>query len=109
MSNARVVILDASTSLFTADDKSSPVSIPESDLVLQPIPDFRSIVAAACKDIAGTPARRRVTPVEIGVMCESAAVRMMGRVLYERVRQRLKEGAGPGSGSDADKKPTTIL
>lgn len=93
MSQARVAILDASNTLFPVDNASShsSPSIHESDLVLQPIPDFRTIIVAACKDVASVVSRTKTAPVDVGVICEASAVRAVARALHERVSRRLKE------------------
>lgn len=94
MSQARVVILDASNTLFPVEAKSasrpSP-SIRDSELVLQPIPDFRSLVIEACREVVSTVARTKIAPVDIGVICDSSAVRAVARALHERVNRKLKE------------------
>ena len=91
MSGARVAILDASNSLLPPlrqGDKSGLPPVPDSDLVLKPIPNFRAIVEATCREVDYTGSK--VTSVDIGVICQSSAVRAIGRVLYEKVRQALK-------------------
>ena len=98
MSGARVAILDASSSLLPplrTSDKYSSSPVPDSDLVLKPIPNFRSIVETTCREahFSGS----MVTPVDIGVICQSTAVKAIGRVLYERIRQALKSAHGTSS------------
>ena len=94
MAQARVAILDASSTLFPVDDRSlPPPAVHESDLTLKPIPDFRDIVTAACKDVTGKVARSKIAPVDVGVICDSTAVRNVARALHERVLRKLKEVA----------------
>ena len=99
MSDARVVIFDASNSLFPPLYDSANVSSarPDSSLVLQTISNFRSLVAATCQDAASENKGLKVTPVDIGVICDSTAVRVVGRLLYEKVRQTLKEATSSGT------------
>lgn len=87
MARSRVLIIDASSSLFQTAESSTD----ESSLVLQSIPDFRSIVAEICKDISGTEARRKAVSMDIGMICHSSAVRTIGRALHDRVQKCLKE------------------
>lgn len=93
MSQARVAILDASNTLYPVDDPSLKHSPPieHSELVLKPIPDFRTLLAAACKDVAGAVPRSKIAPVDVGVICDSSAVRAVARALHERVMRRLAE------------------
>lgn len=93
MSQARVAILDASNTLFPVERSSghSSSSIQDSELVLQPIPDFRTIVVDACKEVSGTISRTKTAPIDVGVICEASAVRAVARALHERVSRRLKE------------------
>lgn len=97
MAGARVSILDASSTLFQIDDKSLPHTSPpiESDLILKPIPDFQALVVDACKAVAGTVGRRKIAPVDVGVVCDSTAVRTVARALHELVMQRLKVKTEP--------------
>ncbi|KAJ3519849.1 hypothetical protein NM688_g9242 [Phlebia brevispora] len=92
MSHARVLILDASNTLFPLPAEKA-IAAPQSDgsLALQPIPKFNSLVQATCRDVAHVYRGSKVTPVDTGIICESGAVRMVGRTLYEKVRQALKE------------------
>lgn len=99
MSNGRVVIVDASNTLYPLPNKkqaSTSSLLPDSKMTLRPIPNFKSLVIATYRDIPPTYKGSKVTPVDVGIVCESAAVRMVGRTLYEKVRQGLKE-AGPSS------------
>ena len=93
MSQARVLILDASNTLFPPD-KTSPhsrTSSRDGDLVLQPIPDFRAMAVDACRDVLSTMPRTKTAPIDIGVICDPSAVRAVARALHERVSRKLKE------------------
>ena len=97
MSNGRVVIVDASSTLYLPPNKkAAPTSSPslsDSKLMLQPIPNFQSLVVTASRDVASVYRGSKVTPVDVGIVCESAAVRMVGRTLYEKVRLALETNA----------------
>ncbi|KAI0694357.1 hypothetical protein BC835DRAFT_1274702, partial [Cytidiella melzeri] len=88
MSSAQVLIMDGSSSLFNAGEHKDSG---DSSLILQPIPDFRSIVLEVRKDITDTGASRKVVSIDVGMICHSSAVRTVGRVLHERVQKILKE------------------
>lgn len=102
MTEQRVVILDASHSLFTADDPLSmsnlkgknvvrPPPTTEDDVLgLQPIPGFAEIVMDSIRDVASTGTLGKVAPVDVGVVCDASAVRALGKVIHDRVRARLK-------------------
>ncbi|KAH9924917.1 MED14-domain-containing protein [Fomitopsis serialis] len=110
MTGGRVVILDASHSLFSAEDSpprnrlpasgrnpsnasAPPPSDPsDSHLLLQAIPDFRRIAMEVVKDAASRGCTARVAPIDIGIICDSAAVKFVARTLHDRVLQRLKQG-----------------
>ncbi|GJE97389.1 Med14 domain-containing protein [Phanerochaete sordida] len=93
MAGARVSILDASNTLFPLGDRAAPHRSPtiDSELLLRPIPDFRALVADACRAVAGSVGRTSVAPVDVGVVCEGAALRTVARALHERVLRRLKD------------------
>ncbi|KDQ53591.1 hypothetical protein JAAARDRAFT_39281 [Jaapia argillacea MUCL 33604] len=121
MSNHRVVILDASHSLFasatqeqtTPNQRSSsrPASLPPSKsttttlshstysaLVLRPIPGFRDLVQDVVKGIArsGEPivyGRQQLAAVDVGVVCDVSLVPLVARALHERVVQVLNVGS----------------
>ncbi|KII92020.1 hypothetical protein PLICRDRAFT_103790 [Plicaturopsis crispa FD-325 SS-3] len=87
MSNQRAAILDGSHSLFRSTDATSPPST----LGLQPIPGFSEIVQSALKDLTSQgELRGNFVPVDVGVVCEVGAVRVIGRALHDRVLKRLK-------------------
>ncbi len=92
MANAQVLVMDGASSLYHAGE-SKPSS--ESSLLLQPLPDFQSMVSEVRKDIGGTEASRRVVAIDIGLICHSSAVSVVGRALHEKVQKRMKE-AGVG-------------
>ena len=87
MANSQVLITDASNSLYFAGEPKSTI---DSSLLLQPIPDFRSIVSEVRKGIIGSEASRRVVSIDIGIICHTSAVGVVGRALHERVQKRMK-------------------
>lgn len=97
MTGQRIVILDASHSLFAADlssltSNTTTPAQPDTDaLGLQPIPGFAEIIMDAIRDVAATgkAGLGTVAPVDVGVVCDAGAVRALGRVIHERVRARL--------------------
>lgn len=95
MKGSRVLIVDASQSLFPDDPKlkDSKFTTPlhESLQILHPIPDFAGLVLEAVKEfiVQGTPGR--INPVGIGVICDGPSVQVLGKLVYERVWQRLKD------------------
>ncbi|KAF9242015.1 mediator complex subunit MED14-domain-containing protein [Melanogaster broomeanus] len=105
MTGKRIAILDASHSLFqganTLAVQSSSSSPPQNGsdvLVLQPIPDFRALVLDAVRSTSPRPSggvstsRGRITPIDVGVVCEGGAVGPVIRALHERVLKKLKGG-----------------
>ncbi|KAI0633692.1 MED14-domain-containing protein [Trametes polyzona] len=114
MAGARVVILDGSHSLF--DDSADAHATPARRLLtgpgglkslsahsqdragsaaLQPIPDFRALVQDAIRTAVARGVSGQFAPIDIGVICDVAAVRVVGRALYERVLEKL--AAAPGA------------
>ena len=96
ISQARVAILDASNTLFPTGKAGGGYGLPspsiqDSELVLQPIPDFSKIIVDVCKEVSGVVGRTKAAPIDIGVVCEASAVRAVARALHERVSRRLKE------------------
>ncbi|PCH43924.1 MED14-domain-containing protein [Wolfiporia cocos MD-104 SS10] len=105
MTGARVIILDASHSLFLAEGRgpsgaASAQVLGRKDrdiddgLLLQPIPDFQTMVGDAVKAAVAQGTTGQIAAIDIGVVCASSAVRTVGRTLYERVLQRLKHPQG---------------
>ncbi|OJT12740.1 Mediator of RNA polymerase II transcription subunit 14 [Trametes pubescens] len=107
MAGARVVILDGSHSLFddSADghtlrrlsgpSKAFASRDREPTAALQPIPDFRALVQDAIKGAVARGVAGQFAPIDIGVICDVSAVRVVGRLLYERVLEKLAAQAGP--------------
>jgi mediator of RNA polymerase II transcription subunit 14 len=94
MSEQRVVIMDASHSLFNLQ---TPGNVPASDpilddLILQPIPGMREIVKAAVKDeqVVAHTKSGKVTAIDIGVICNAAAVGPLTKIIHAQVLERLK-------------------
>ncbi|CDO75529.1 hypothetical protein BN946_scf184871.g10 [Trametes cinnabarina] len=101
MAGARVVILDGSHSLFDdqADNtplrrlagpfaKTSPARAQSA--ALQPIPDFPTLVQEAIKAAVAHGVSGQFATIDIGVICDVAAVRVVGRMLHEKVFQKLE-------------------
>ncbi|CAL1707828.1 unnamed protein product [Somion occarium] len=93
MKGSRVLVLDASHSLFpAAEDAKSKDSKPINGLlVLHPIPDFSQLVSETLKDLASQKTIGTVHPVDTGLICDGSAVTLIGKALYERVLQKLKQ------------------
>lgn len=118
MTGARVVILDASHSLFSDASPTTSGSKPpsaqglgharkpsstsimpaippassDSHLLLQAIPDFQRIVGEVIQNAASRGCTAHIVSIETGIVCDSAAVSFVARTLHERVLQRLKQG-----------------
>ncbi|THH30411.1 hypothetical protein EUX98_g3773 [Antrodiella citrinella] len=100
LSNARVVILDASHSLFQTDDTIPRGSyyldsrfstvIRDNMAVLQPIPKFNAIVQDIVKE-TGSRRGSKVFSVDIGIICDTSAVQAVGSALYDRIAKELRE------------------
>ncbi|OCH90250.1 MED14-domain-containing protein [Obba rivulosa] len=108
MTGARIAVLDGSHSLF-APHADAAAAAPASGkpnsktgssaggadsdagLLLQPIPDMKAIVLEAVKAAAEKGARGQVAPIDVGVICDASAVRLVARALYEGALQRLKQ------------------
>ncbi|KAH8108107.1 mediator complex subunit MED14-domain-containing protein [Cristinia sonorae] len=110
LTNARVVAMDASHSLFQADDPPPRGSthfidprfstvIRDNMDVLQRIPNFNTIVQEVIKEV-GSQRHRMVFSVDIGIICDTSAVRAVGSALFDRVARELKQG-------NATAKPTS--
>ena len=99
---ARVVVVDGSHTLFdeaAADSRAvrrpaggAPRTTSLANTgALQAIPDFRALVAEAIKDAVAQGVKGQFAPIDIGVICDVAAVRVVGRRLYERVFAKLAQ------------------
>lgn len=116
MTGTRVVILDASHFLFSdatsARSGSTPPSAQgpgharkpsgsampaispassDSHLLLQAIPDFHRIVGEVVRDALSRGCTAHIVSIDIGIVCDSAAVSFVARALHDRVLQRLKQ------------------
>jgi mediator of RNA polymerase II transcription subunit 14 len=110
MKGQRVCILDGSHSLFRpssgpAPGPSSPQkqsaslsSVPEPNgkLGLQSIPRFQEIVSDAVREVisSGRVGSGTIAPIDVGVVCDTSAVRAMGRAIHSRVLQQLNASQG---------------
>ncbi|KAI6045803.1 mediator complex subunit MED14-domain-containing protein [Pisolithus marmoratus] len=94
MTDKRVVVLDASCSLFQRSSGPRTEEDTES-LAFQPIPDFRNLVTEAVRSARppGVVNKERVAVIDIGVVCEGGSVGPVLRALHERVLKKLKEQA----------------
>ena len=113
MTEGRIAILDASHSLFPAGNPPSSSSSrkaknaaqppsrkgtrdqsrDESILGLHPIPSFAEIVTDAVREVSSTGSvLGKIAPIDVGIVCDAPAVRLLGRAVHERVRARLKLG-----------------
>jgi mediator of RNA polymerase II transcription subunit 14 len=109
MTEQRVVILDASHSLFPASEPLPKSSVGKSNgkdaarppakltdqegntLGLQPIPGFDEIVLDAIREVTSTGTVGGIAAVDVGAVCDASAVRAMGRAIHDRVRARLND------------------
>jgi mediator of RNA polymerase II transcription subunit 14 len=66
-----------------------------STLGLHPIPGFAEIILDSIRDVTstwtGAGGLGKLAPVDVGVVCDVSAVRVLGRAIHDRVRVRLKE------------------
>ncbi|OSD01314.1 MED14-domain-containing protein [Trametes coccinea BRFM310] len=110
MAGARVVILDGSHSLFDDNADDTPLrrlmgptakatsSLPRAEsAALQPIPDFPALVQEAIKAAVAHGVSGQFAPIDIGVICDVAAVRVVGRMLHGKVFEKLESRANSKS------------
>ncbi|CAA7259201.1 unnamed protein product [Cyclocybe aegerita] len=95
MSGQRIAILDASYSLFDlemSDKAAMKVESTIDGLILQPLPDFRNIVAAAVRDgmNSGRLSKGKIAALEAGVVCNAGGVGYLIQVIHNQVLDRLK-------------------
>ena len=88
MSEQRIAILDAAHSLNKGDGKSSSAV---DDLVLQPIPQFREIVASAVRDAcsSGTLVSCKIAVMEVGIISDPAGIKALADIIHSRVLDRI--------------------
>ena len=95
MKGYRVLIVDASQSLFHDDPKwkDSKFSTPLHDSlqILHPIPDFASLAMEAIKSFTSQGSSGRINPIGIGVICDGDSATGLGSLLYEGVWQKLQD------------------
>jgi mediator of RNA polymerase II transcription subunit 14 len=84
----RVVVLDGSHSLFATPNKTTPPFVDK--LGLLPIPDFKTIIMDTVKE-AVTEISSRPAALDIGIICETSAIDIVGRVVHKRVLEILKD------------------
>ena len=94
MSDQRVAILDASHSLFDVQipDKIARKGPEVDQLVLQPIPQFRDIISDAARTRLDTGNFKmgRMAVIDVGVVCDTAGVSMLTRLIHVQVLQKLE-------------------
>lgn len=94
MSEQRVAILDASHSLFDMQTSGKVAATdPVFDkLVLQPIPGMREIVREAVQTElgSGNVAIGKVAAIDVGVICNAAAVGPLTKIIHAQILDRLK-------------------
>ncbi|KAF8893946.1 mediator complex subunit MED14-domain-containing protein [Infundibulicybe gibba] len=89
MGDKRIIILDGSYSLF--DFKASNMDSPD-ELGLLPIPHFQDIITSTIQEL-DPPTRTslgKIALVDVGLICESQAVGMLGRALYTKMLAIIK-------------------
>lgn len=88
MNNDRIVILDASCSLFPSQTTGGDAGL----LTLQPIPDFRDVVTDVVREfaVAGKLSRRmRTAPIDVGIICDGEALPLIAWELHRRVEEKV--------------------
>ncbi|KAI0344782.1 MED14-domain-containing protein [Trametopsis cervina] len=88
MSNAQVLVMDGSNSAFNVGERATTS---DNSLLLHPIPDFPNIVSEARKDIGTSTAGRRSVSIDMGMVCHSSVVGIVGRALHERILASFKD------------------
>lgn len=91
MTDSRMLVVDASHSLFRANVKPSTDDSqgPDNSLFLQPIPDFQAMVSNAIKDLRTKNIPGRVVSIDIGVVCDISTVSAIARTLHENILLKL--------------------
>lgn len=98
MSGQRVAILDGSHSLFntglpgSSDQVQADIKPPVQEMGLQPIPNFRETVLQAVREsiTSNSVSPRRIAPIDVGVVCDADAVRVLGKAIHLKVAAALK-------------------
>ena len=103
MKGQRVAILDGSYSLFGPQEMGvgKGKGTNGDGLGLRPIPRFREIVQEAVAEVllsgsasshADGVVRGKIVPVDVGIVCNTDAVRAVARALHGRVAKELEGG-----------------
>lgn len=99
MRGSRVLIVDASQSLFPDDPKlkDSKFSTPlhESLQTLHSIPDFTALVVETVKEFTAKGVPGKINSVGIGVICDGPSVQVLSKLLYEKVWHKLQHPPPP--------------
>ncbi|KAF9528468.1 mediator complex subunit MED14-domain-containing protein [Crepidotus variabilis] len=95
MNDQRISVLDASHSLFGSrnlDPNAMRIDADIDNLVLQPIPQVKEIVAAAVKDAlsAGILSSGKTAAMEVGIISDAVGIRALTKVIHAQVLERLK-------------------
>ena len=93
MTSQRVAILDGSRSLFETGISSSSTKCETLDdhIWWQPIPGLEGIVVDAVKEVASVSgvAPSSITPIGIGVICDTSTVSFLVRAIHTKVLKKL--------------------
>ncbi|EIW78720.1 MED14-domain-containing protein [Coniophora puteana RWD-64-598 SS2] len=95
MTGQRIVILDASHSLFKPPNRPQepmgPPQLPQATLGgLKPIPDFRAILTDALRSIRAHAQSGKFAAIDVGVVCDKSVVGPVACAIHERVLAKLK-------------------
>jgi mediator of RNA polymerase II transcription subunit 14 len=88
LKEGRVSIVDASHEMF--DHTTSTAKAFYDMFGLEPIPDFSKIVVDVMLDLRDRTGLGRIALVDVGVICPSSAVTVVGRAIHSRIVGRLK-------------------
>jgi mediator of RNA polymerase II transcription subunit 14 len=94
MTGQRVAILDGSLSLFLTDPPAPDTEAPRSPtdhLGLQPIPHFKDVVLNTVREIVSSGETRtsKIAVVDVGVVCDTGAVGILGSALHKQVLNQI--------------------
>ena len=79
---------------------TAPAPAKRDPWALQPIPDFRALVADAVKAAREQHVGGCFASIDVGVVCDVASVRTIGHLLHQRVQAKLgpvRTGAAPAA------------
>jgi len=94
LTDQRIAIIDASHSLFDVHPPGKPILKDSTDreLGLQPIPQFREIVATTVQEgyASGKLMTGKVAAIDVGVVCNSGGAEVLAKAIHTRVLEQLK-------------------